>query len=76
MDEQDKKILQVKLAKDVTRLCLDYLRDVGDDKISLEVLTADNIVTTDMSGKECIGRTLTVALDSWSGDKLEDDDDD
>lgn len=67
MTEEDYKLAKIALAKKITKLCVAFLQETGDENISLEVLT------TDSAGRHCFGRTINVALDTWNN---EDDDDD
>lgn len=73
MTEEDYKLAKIALAKKVTKLCADFLRETGRKNISLEVLTGGNVLTTDSACRQCYGRTINVAIDTWNNDGEDDD---
>lgn len=69
----DFDLAKISLAKKVTELCVQFMRDNDAENIDLEVVSQDPELTTGFdTGKTICGRVLSVKVDTWND---EDDDD-
>lgn len=75
MTIEDYKLAKISLAKKITQLCVDFLKETGDENISMEVTTGHSVMTTDQSGRTCYGKTITVGVDTWKDDEDDFEDD-
>lgn len=68
------KLEQVSLSKKIGELCWKFLEETGEDFINVSAVTIDGTMTTDGKGKAMYGKTLSVKVDSWRGEDLEEED--
>lgn len=70
----DFDLAKISLAKKVTELCAQFMRDNGVVNIDLGVVSQRPDLTTGFdTGKTICGRVLSVSIDTWD-DEGDDDD--
>lgn len=73
MEKNNLKLEQISLSKKVSELCWKFLEETGEDFITVSAVTIDGTMTTDERGKAMYGKTLSVKVDSWRGENLDEE---